>query len=229
LDKLPFGVYDFFAYLSAGGVLLLTIDYVWALGMLSMKDMTPVLGIALIVLAYVTGHAVAHLSSWIFEQTVISRILGRPTDRLLGASPRLRIWGWLFPGYHRPLPANVQQRVKDQAQSRNCFVQDEGLFLHAFPLVTQNEKYQARLDTFLNLYGFARNMAFSLLAAAISIAIAHWYGPHPVRLRWSVLASIGAASMFYRYLKFFRQYSYELFVRYAELPRAESDAASVGV
>lgn len=229
MDKLPFGVYDFFAYLSAGAVLLLTADYVWSLGLLGMKDVTPVLGLALIVLAYVTGHVVAHLSSLLFEQTVVGRILGRPASQLLGNHPRFRVCAWLFPNYHRPLPANVRQRVTDQAQFRNCSAQDEGLFLHAFPIVTQNEKYQARLDTFLNLYGFARNMAFSFLVAAITITIAHWYGLHPVRLRWGVLAGVGAVSMFYRYLKFFRQYSYELFIRYAELPHPETSAASVGV
>jgi hypothetical protein len=229
LDKLPFGVYDFFAYLSAGAVLLLAADYVWELGLLGMKDLTPVLGIALIVLAYVTGHVIAHLSSLLFEQTVVGRILGHPAVRLLGSAPRFRVCAWLFPNYYRPLPANVQQRVRDQAHFRNCSAQDDGLFLHAFPIVTQNEKYQTRLDTFLNLYGFARNMAFSFLVAAVSISVAHWHGHHPVRLRWAVLAGVGAVCMFYRYLKFFRQYSYELFIRYAELPRQETSAASVGI
>jgi hypothetical protein len=32
--------------------------------------------------------------------------------------------------------------------------------------------------------------------------------------------------MFYRYLKFFRQYSYELFLRYAELPLPDAKHAS---
>jgi hypothetical protein len=225
LDKLPFGVYDFFAYLSSGAVLVLTADYVWGLGLLNTKDVPPVLAVGLIMLAYVTGHVVAHLSSFFFEQITVGRMLGRPAGLLLGAAPRFRFYRWIFPNYHRPLPDNVQQRIKDQARGRGCSANGEGLFLHVFPIVTQNEKYQARVDVFLNLYGFARNMAFSFFVAAVSITIARWYGPHPVRLRWALLAGTGAAIMFFRYLKFFRQYTYELFIRYAELPQATSAVA----
>jgi hypothetical protein len=32
MDKIPFSVYDFFAYLSSGAVLVATVDYVWGLG-----------------------------------------------------------------------------------------------------------------------------------------------------------------------------------------------------
>ncbi len=84
--------------------------------------------------------------------------------------------------------------------------------------MTANERTQARLDIFLNQYGFARNMSFAFLVSAVAIVAEHIYGTHPVRLRWSLLATFAAISLFYRYLKYFRQYSYELFLRYAELP-----------
>jgi hypothetical protein len=91
------------------------------------------------------------------------------------------------------------------------------LFLHAYSIVTANERAQARLDDFRNQYGFARNMSFAFLVSAIAIGATHFYGTHPVRLRWFLLAAFASVSLFYRYLKFFHQFSYELFLRYAEL------------
>ena len=61
-------------------------------------------------------------------------------------------------------------------------------------------------------------MSFAFLVAAIAIIVTFFYGAHPVRIRWAMLTAFAAVSLFYRYLKFFHQYSYELFVRYAELP-----------
>ena len=66
----------------------------------------------------------------------------------------------------------------------------------------------------------ARNMSFAFLVSAIAIGATHFYGAHPVRLRWFLLAAFASVSLFYRYLKFFHQFSYELFLRYAELPRS---------
>jgi len=228
MDKLPFGIYDFFAYLSSGAVLLAAADYVYALGVLDMKDVSAPLGVALLVFLYVIGQIVAQFSSLFFEQICLGRFLGHPSALLLGGSSRSGMARFLFPNYHRALPANVQARVREQAQQRNCAAEGEGLFLHAFPLVTANDKLQARLDIFLNQYGFARNMAFAFLVSALGITIAHWYGHHPVGLRWAALAAFSAVSMFYRYLKFFRQYSYELLIRYSELPPASSMASSAG-
>ena len=68
MDKIPFSVYDFFAYLSSGTVVLATVDYVWGLGVLERREVGPVLGIVLVILAYVSGHIVAQFSSFLFEQ-----------------------------------------------------------------------------------------------------------------------------------------------------------------
>ncbi len=222
LEKVPFSVYDFFAYLCSGAVLVATADYIWGLGLLSAKDIGPVLAVALIILAYVLGHIVAHFSSFLFEQLIVHRLLKSPAALLLGAPPRVRLFRWMFPNYHRELAKNVQQRVKEQASGRGCTAEGEGLFQHAYPLVTQTERFQSRLDDFRNQYGFARNVSFAFLVSAIAIGAAHLWYPRPLRIRWGVLAAIAGASLFYRYLKFFRQYSYELFLRYSEIPETKN-------
>src|SRR5206468_13014404 len=65
---------------------------------------------------------------------------------LLGDTPRWRVLKWLFPNYHRPLSKNVQQRVRQQAATRKCTSEGEGLFQHVYAVVTTNERYQLRLD-----------------------------------------------------------------------------------
>jgi hypothetical protein len=220
MDKIPFSVYDFFAYLSSGAVWVLTADYVLGIGLLSQKYITVVLGVALVIFAYVCGHIVAHFSSLTMEQILVGRLLKRPTSILMVEKPRWRPLRWAFPNYFRPLPAHTRNRVSEQAEARGAAsATGEALFMHAYPVVTSNSVIQARLDDFRNLYGFARNMSFSLIVSAIAIVIAHRLAFHPVRLRWAVLSALAGVALFYRYLKFFRQYSYELLLRYSELAR----------
>ena len=88
MDKIPFNVYDFFAYLSSGTVVLATVDYIWGLGILERKEVGMVPGIVFVILAYVTGHIVAQFSSLLFEHTIVKRILQRPLALLLGGKPR---------------------------------------------------------------------------------------------------------------------------------------------
>lgn len=187
MDKIPFSVYDFFAYLSSGTVLVVTADYIWGLNLLTSRDFSPVLGVVLVVLAYV-----------------------------------------LFPQYHRALQETTQHRVKQQAVLRDCPATGEGLFLHAYATATREERIQGRLDDFRNQYGFARNMSFAFFTSALAIALTYRFGHHPVRLRWALLALFGGVTLFYRYLKFFRQFSYELFLRYAELPCPDTKSTAVG-
>src|SRR6266576_4445798 len=222
MDKTPFSAYDFFAYLSSGAVLVATADYVMGTGLLMAKDIGPVLGVLLIIIAYVCGQIVAHFASSILEYVVVGSALKRPHVVLFGEKPHWSALVWCFRNYFHPLPAATQCRVRQQAESRGVPDKGEGLFLHAYALVTANNTLQDRLDGFRNQYGFARNMSFAFLLSAITIIIARRFDFHPVRLRWALLSATAGVSLFYRYLKFFRQYSYELFVRYAELARPDS-------
>jgi len=115
VDKIPFSVYDFFAYLSSGAVVLVTVDYIWGLGVLERKEVGPVLGIALVIIAYVTGHIAAQFSSLLLEHTVVKRVLQRPLALLLGAKPRWIVFAWIFPNFHRAFPENTQRKIKEQA------------------------------------------------------------------------------------------------------------------
>jgi len=218
LDKIPFSVYDFFAYLPSGVVLIAIADYVMKLGLVAHETTGPFLIVILLVIAYVLGQVVAHLSSLFLEDTFVARMLRRPSLVLLGSGPVWKLFAWVFRNYFRPLPQATQDRVRQQCIRLECLETGEGLFLHVYARVTTNDKIQTRLDDFRNQYGFARNMSFSFFAGAIAILLAHLTFNKDVLLRWAALCFVTAIILLYRYLKFFRQYSYELFLRYAELP-----------
>lgn len=220
MDKVPFSVYDFFAYLSSGSILLATFDYVFGVGLLSQEKIAPLFAVLLVVLAYVCGHIVAHFSSFLYEHIAVSRMLKRPNELLMGETPRW-IYRVAFPNFCRPLPHEVQLRIGARMKSRGFSSKGEGLFLHCYAVVTADETRQSRLDSFRNQYGFARNMSFAFLVGAVGIFNAHYFGAHPVRLRWALLSGLASVTLFYRYLKFFRQFSYEMFLRYAEIEPAK--------
>jgi hypothetical protein len=216
----PFTAYDFFAYLASGALVVATVDVLHGKQWLLTKDHPLALDVFLILVAYVLGHVIAQLSSTLLESLLVERGLLRPSYTLMGKSrPGFR---HLFRLYCRALRTETRERIIEQARARAFGGSGEALFLHAFGLVKVAPLTMARLDQFRNLYGFARNMALSLFVVALLIAI----GPNdarpaiPAAWAWCCLG-LGIV-MLYRYLKFFRQYSYEIFVTYAELaPRAE--------
>jgi hypothetical protein len=218
LEKTPFSVYDFFAYLSSGSVWIVTVDYVMGTGLLYRPNINFLVGVALVISAYVTGHIVAHFSAMILESGLVARLLGWPTPILMGEIPRFKSLGWIFRNYCHPLPSWTQQRVGSQMKARGQQgIMGDASFMHLYSVVTSNVAIQARVDDFRNLYGFARNMSFAFLSSATALVVAHYIGSHSVRLRWAILSAFAGVALLYRYLKFFRQFSYELLIRYAEL------------
>src|SRR5262249_54722361 len=97
----------------------------------------------------------------------------------------------------------------------------EALFLHVrySPIVTTNDKIINRLSTFLNQYGFHRNLSFASLLVAVGLIVKIKTSTvDPELVTYARVAIIGSVLLFYRYLKFFRQYSYELFNCYGVKP-----------
>lgn len=216
--KIPFTVYDFFAYLSSGSLLVAAFDYTFGYQwLLAPGQISAVLAIFLIFAAYLTGHLIAHFSSFLLEDIFVAKILKRPSHTLLGEAPP-RFLKFIFPGYYKALPIERQTRVQQQAASRGVSSAGEALFQHAYAVVTQSEASLRRLDEFRNLYGFARNMTLALTVSATFLIIAHFKITPSLSPWWAILAALFALGLLYRYLKFFRQFSYQLLITYAELP-----------
>ncbi len=228
MSRIPLGVYDFFGYLASGFLILAALDLVFTGGSVIKSDMQLLPGLFWLVVAYVTGHIVANISSFLFEHALVQRVLGRP-HQVLFEVPARRKWSRLFPGYYEALPQETRERVLKKANERAGITQPgPALFFHCFASVRGDEDARGRLDSFLSLYGFSRNVATAavivvlVLAAEIIPMESAGVAFRSVELRWAAAAVVAAVGLLYRYLKFFRLYSVEVFVRYAELESSNS-------
>jgi hypothetical protein len=224
MEKIPFSVYDFFGYLASGFLLLVSLDFAFNSELLLSQELTIVLGIFWIIVAYIAGHVVANLSGYIIEEKIVRGVLGEPSKILFNSNSNMKKrFTKLFPGFYKQLPKDTQDRILKNAKKK-AGIEGSGsaLFYHCHPIVKKDPATLSRLNTFLNLYGFCRNLTMSLIivllilvAGVINDRVA---GENfsPEKLWWAVAAIIGAIGMFYRYLKFFRHYAVEVFITYAE-------------
>jgi hypothetical protein len=219
MDKTPFSLYDFFGYLAPGFLALVALDYAATGGTHLNSTPSPILAIFWTLAAYVTGHVIASLSGFLFEGIFVAKLLRAPEENLLSAN--VTAWRKIFPSYYEPLPHTLRVRVRVPSQKTG---EDSAraIFSHCRVVVRKDPATRAILDTFLNLYGFCRNVSMSLMIVAAVMfwgllrkhqALGEW---SQVMLWWVATAIIASIGMFYRYLKFFRKYTKEVFVAYAE-------------
>jgi len=220
MNRIPFSVYDFFGYLASGFLFMVAVDYVIGKQWVLRDELSVVLGLFWIVVAYIIGQILAGTSAWLLERLIVGKWLMRPYTNLLRDSPKIW-WAKLFPGYFTPFPVAIRNRVKEKAKADGVTETGEAVFLHVFGEVKADEAAMARLNIFLNLYGFCRNISFTCLLVALVIVVGSWIEGTWDKLPWFFVSIVGSVGMFYRYLKFFRQYSYELFITYAALPSKE--------
>lgn len=215
-QKFPFTSYDFWAYLSAGFLLLFAIDSAAGTKLLMRDNWTVVQGTVAVSLAYAVGHLVASLSSFLFERGLVGKVLGYPRDVLFDRHKAPRWLRALLSTYFQPLQPETQAAALSRGKNAGVKTSGEAFFNAAFGYARQKPAVMARLDNFLNLYGFCRNAA---LVAFIDAAILYWaymQSDDPREfLLWSRLALLAGIGMTLRYLKFYRLYAHELFTAYA--------------
>lgn len=220
MNRIPFSVYDFFGYLASGFLFMVAVDYVigkqWVLG----EDLSAIFALLFIIIAYVIGQINAGIAAWLLERNVVGKWLGWPGTNLF-TNPQKKTLPKLFPGYFTMFPIAIRKKTLEKAKSEGIAETGQTLFIHAFAKVKRDENTMARLNIFLNLYGFCRNISTVLLFASIMLIATSWGEGNLHRLVFALAAMVGAVGMFYRYLKFFRQYSYELFISYLVSPTTE--------
>lgn len=162
------------------------------------------------------------MAGWVLETKIVREVLRSPEETLFRTN-KPQGWRRLFPGHYRTLPKETRDRILNKAK-RRAGIHEAGraLFFHCFAIVKLEQATRDRLENFLNLYGFCRNVCMALLLGAILLIIGvvsdSWressVGEH---VSWAIPAAlIAAVGMFYRYLKFFRDYTAEVFRSYAE-------------
>jgi hypothetical protein len=231
-----FSDYEVFAYLAAGVATIAAWDFVFGTRWIIGADWTAASGVTVVFAAYVVGQIVAWPAAWILERVVVRRTLGAPSRALFGELPPGRFQNIkvrLFPDYFTPLDRHVATGVRRHAaRAGQADSSGEGLFWTAFARSKRDADTYARMNQFLKLYGFCRNVAFVGFAAAAAIeGEALWRVPAAGfnsdidhHLLWAGVTLAAGIAMFYRYLKFHRLYSVEVFVGYADLPPSEREA-----
>lgn len=225
MDRLPFDPYDFFGYLASGLVLVLGMNVVLGFPQVLGADLKPIETLFLILAVYVTGHITASPAKALLEDAIVGRLLGSPSVNLI-ASRRSAVWPRLFPEYYRPLPERTRAQLLAKCAAEGLLSDDEGepLFLHIRfrPEIRIDAVLMKRLDEFRNKYGFCRNLSFVTFLVGIAM-VARWqFDPRPELLQYGATSIVASAMLFYRYLKFIRLYTFELFNTYANGVFAEA-------
>ena len=217
MDKFfRFSDYDVFAYLTAGFAGLAVVDLSFSTSFIVGASWTFSAGTLTVFAAYILGHIIAIPSSSFIEHGLVKRFLGAPSENLLADNQSgLR---WLMKvttlrDFYRPLTVDIQARVMGLANPMSgVALTGERLFWVAFAAAKRDPSAAGRMQTFLNLYGFCRNIAFVGLFGGALIAV---FGTSPETTRNAVIAVATGVLMLHRYLKFYRLYCVEVFVSFA--------------
>jgi hypothetical protein len=228
--KIPFSAYDFFGYLAAGFLLVCGIEFAFDQHLLlnASAPLSVPRFVFWVFVAYVAGHLIATLSSFVLEHGLVRRVLKAPEENLFATTQRR--WRWLFPIYFQAFPALTQTRVLDKSTAKGFPAAGRALFHHCHAVVKGEKTTAERLSTFLNIYGFCRNISLTclLVALVLTAGIAfdltrggfawdHWQPRDTHKAVWAAVALFTAVGMLYRYLKFFKHYTIEVFTTYAEM------------
>ena len=116
MNRIPFDPYDFFGYLASGLLVVVGMDLVLGFPEIIDQELTAVETAVLILAVYIAGQLTATPAKALLEDFVVDKLLRRPNVTLFRRkTPWIR---WLFfPGFHKPLPDSVQQKVLIRAES----------------------------------------------------------------------------------------------------------------
>jgi hypothetical protein len=217
MKELPFDPYDFFGYLASGLVFIVTAQLTVGFPKVIGAELKPFDMAVTILATYVAGQIIAGPSKLFYEDILVHKVLGSPTRNLLRehGHPRFRK---VFHGFYKPLPAVIRTKIHGKIEAMGVDAADsEGIFLSIryAPEVISSEQLIGKIDSFRNMYGFNRNVSFSLIASGLCLALTGIVEGNRTLIHFSIPALISGALLLYRFLKFYRQYSYELFNSYA--------------
>lgn len=218
MKDIPFDPYDFFGYLSAGLLVLAALELLIGIPTVIGQE-HKAFDLALIVLsAYIAGQIVATPAKALLEDLIARKALGAPTSLLITKKSERSRRRFVAPGYFAPLDETVRSRVLARAEAEGLATPSgESLFQHV--RFRENMLADAllakRLDLFLSRYGFARNLSFVSLSFSAAVLIRHGVDTSSVLTRYAVVAMVGGILLFYRFLKFYRLYAFELLSTYA--------------
>lgn len=216
----PFTDYDFYAYITAGVIVIAGLDYSLFGGLLvNRTEWTVVQGVFWVMISYLVGHLTAGPSSFFLEQKLTNKLLTAPTMVILG----LRETGWfgkllgaLFAREYSAFPSVACDEIQDKLAKkldceRSALSDHETIFHTAFVDARYEVSSDLRMNQFMNLYGMCRNVAFSFLLISLLLIFKVSIHSNPAD-RWLLAGSlVMAIGMYGRFLKFYACYTREAF------------------
>jgi len=228
MDRLlRFSDYDVFAYLASGAIALAIADLLFSTSFIVGAEWTVAQGVLTIFAGFVLGQVLASPSAWLLEDLFVRKLLGRPNEVLMGARPIGGVRGFLaktiLGNFYTPLHPSVQTRLS-AIMTTHRLTDAEALFWLAFSEAKAEPIAYSRMSSFLNQYGFARNMTFVLFLGGIALVVVGAMTDPPTgasdnRVAVGALALAAALGMIHRYLKFLRLYSVEVLTTFDALER----------
>lgn len=220
--------YDLFAYVASGLAALAASDVLCGTHIVLDVDWKFSTGAVTVAFAYVVGQIISSLAAFLLEKQLTRKMFGAPSQVLFDAArPHIPTFvrTKLLREYYTPLDADIRRRVLQRAQQEGKSTEPgEPLFWAAFPAAKSNEQASPRMETFLKLYGFCRNVSFVAFVATgvlvgkglLSLLIHSQSFHQDAAIQWLVCALVVGVGLYLRYLKFLRLYALEVFVTYSE-------------
>ena len=235
--KSPFSFFDLFVYLVPGLIFSFTVVWFFLLEngaskivdfFSNTKDFKYIFFFLTLIVAYSLGHVVSSLGSLIFEKLLVKKYLGYPTKNLFSNEKNRK---WPFKSYgNNYSPQFIEHFCKtlenyfgefeNQDKFMLCFTfvkencpttfgrLNTFISLYSFTFVKENcPTTFGRLNTFISLYNFSRNSAAALIVLSISLFLKSYF-------LYGIITLLLAFLFTFRYLKFFKLYSNEIFMTF---------------
>jgi len=215
----PFTDYDFYAYLTSGTLTLSVFDFAFnEAKLLTYSDWNFVQIVAAVTTAYVAGHIIATLAQLVIETFAVSKLISKPITLQLGfKKPNFveRVIGVLVGRYYAPFEPSIQQTILTHTKealgkSSEDIVSAEDVFQVGFKRSFSSDNTRSRIDSFLNQYGFCRNIAFVALLSAVIFVWQSICSNFPYENQLVIGSTIVFVGMFVRFVKFLASFQAEV-------------------
>jgi hypothetical protein len=202
--------------------------------------------IILLIFSYISGHIIASFSSFISKH-FIKRFLKNPSENLFSDTNselppdsktykffkliyyflKNKIGAFLNLNYKKPFSVEIQKNIKNKIE--NCFgfkVNTKDYYWLTYSYLCTNANYMTRrVQHFINLSGFARNIAGSLILyilIRIILIIILVFNAKNLSFNYSIFIllsfySLITSSMIWTYLRLHKRQAYDMFYIFLSL------------
>jgi hypothetical protein len=198
----------------------------------------------LLISCYLLGHILAAFSSMLLEKFFLTLFIGQPSSNLFDSHSR-NMGAWfrvpfraLSRNYIKPLDKEFRDKFKEVADKRFDYAvkPSEYYWLCFTDIVRKMPAYHQRIQHFVSLYGFTRNVCAAFLLyipLRLMFRVGYWvldipYELHSINMVVLSLYFIVGLFLYGSYMKHYRRQTIELFYAFFSLhtdkKAKESDA-----